>query len=206
MDGPVLILAHGAGAPMDSLVLSVLAAGLAELGVSVLRFEFPYMQRRRMDGKKRPPDRMPVLKAYFEQLLAEVREDVGVERSLYIGGKSMGGRVASHLGCDPQVTNQIDGVVCFGYPFHPPGKPERWRTEHFPDLKRPMFVAQGTRDPFGKHDEVVSALDSTLPIQLHWLKGGDHDFKPLKRQSESQNDLIKAAITASAAFMMAGRS
>ncbi|OEY68047.1 alpha/beta hydrolase [Marinobacter sp. X15-166B] len=200
---PLLLFAHGAGAPMDSPVLERVAAGFAEHGVQVVRFEFPYMQQRRVDGRRRPPDRMPVLTGSFENVLTRVRGEVGAARPVFIGGKSMGGRVATHLSCKPEVAAQFDGVVCFGYPFHPPGKPERWRTGHFADLRRPLLVVQGTRDPFGKQDEVVNALDPEWPVELCWLQGGNHDFEPLKRQRETREELLDAAVRASVAFMRA---
>lgn len=194
----VLILAHGAGAPADSPFMEMLAAALAEQGIGTIRFEFPYMQKRRQDGKKRPPDRAPVLLEHFSRVLDEIRAEVGSGRRVLLGGKSMGGRMASILASQRQ---GMDGVVCFGYPFHPPGKPDRWRTEHFNDLKSPLLVLQGTRDPFGKPSEMKRHEKELENIRTHWLEGGNHDFQPLKSQPETQGDLIGEAARAARLFI-----
>ncbi|WP_372999632.1 alpha/beta family hydrolase [Marinobacter sp.] len=186
----VLILAHGAGAPADSPFMEELAMALGREGISPVRFEFPYMQKRRLDGKKRPPDREPVLLEYFAGVVDQVRAGLGAGGRVLVGGKSMGGRMASILASQRE---DIDGVVCFGYPFHPPGKPDRWRTGHFQDLKSPMLVLQGTRDPFGKPAEMAGHEKALDDIRLRWLEGGNHDFQPLKSQSRTQSDLIAMA-------------
>ncbi len=186
----VLILAHGAGAPADSPFMEELAEALDAEGVAVARFEFPYMEKRRQDGKKRPPDRQPRLLEHFRDVLAEVRAEVGNECAILAGGKSMGGRMASLLAAED---NGIDGVVCFGYPFHPPGKPDNWRIDHFPRIECPLLVIQGTRDPFGKPDEVAARQSQLGACQLVWLEGGNHDFQPLARQAETRQDLINEA-------------
>lgn len=187
-----LLLAHGAGAPMDSTFMSSLAASVAGHGFRVARFEFPYMASRRETGRKRPPDRMPVLEQAFLDLTAEI------PGPLFIGGKSMGGRVASLIAdrCDAM------GVICFGYPFHPPGRPERTRVEHLHGLELPGLILQGTRDPFGKPEE-VSGYALSPQVRVVWLDGGDHDLKPLKKSGATQADLIEAAAADAAAFMRA---
>lgn len=186
----VLILAHGAGAPADSPFMEELAAALDAEEVAAVRFEFPYMQKRRQDGKKRPPDRQPRLLESFRDVLARVRAEMGEGCPVVIGGKSMGGRMASLLAAED---SGIDGVVCFGYPFHPPGKPDNWRIDHFPRIGCPMLVIQGTRDPFGKPDEVTERQSELGACQLVWLEGGNHDFQPLARQARTRPDLIKEA-------------
>lgn len=186
----VLILAHGAGAPADSPFMEVLAKALGQEGVGSVRFEFPYMQKRRLDGKKRPPDRQPLLLDHFSSLVDEIRGELGERTRLLVGGKSMGGRMASILASQ---RNGIDGVACFGFPFHPPGKPDRWRTGHFHELKSPMLVLQGTRDPFGKPAEIAGQEKELEFVRLRWLEGGDHDFQPLKSQQLTQKDLIERA-------------
>ena len=190
-----LLLAHGAGAPMDSPFMESLAAALADRGIQVVRFEFPYMQRRREEQRKFPPNRAPQL------LEAFARQVASVERSglpLWVGGKSMGGRMASMLAAEG--AREIDGVVAFGYPFHPPGKPENTRTEHLASLAVPMLICQGERDPFGKPEEVKGySLDEGIRVQ--WLEGGDHDFKPLKRSGRTQQQLIEEAASRVLAFM-----
>tara|TARA_B100000446_G_C10545080_1_gene338231 strand:- start:540 stop:1100 length:561 start_codon:yes stop_codon:yes gene_type:complete len=180
---------------MDSPFMESLAAALADRGIQVVRFEFPYMQRRREEQRKFPPNRAPQL------LEAFARQVASVERSglpLWVGGKSMGGRMASMLAAEG--ASEIDGVVAFGYPFHPPGKPENTRTEHLASLAVPMLICQGERDPFGKPEEVKGySLDEGIRVQ--WLEGGDHDFKPLKRSGRTQQQLIEEAASRVLAFM-----
>lgn len=200
---PRILLAHGAGAPSDSDFMELLASALCAEGITTLRFEFPYMVKRRADGRKRPPDRQPVLLEHFRKVIAEIAGQADSSGPLFIGGKSMGGRMASLVAAQAGLAPEVVGVVCFGYPFHPPGKPERWRTEHFNGLQRPIQIIQGTRDPFGRQAEVEeSGLDRMANVSLAWLEGGDHDFRPLARQPENQDDLIRQAASLAAAFML----
>ena len=181
-DGPedapaTILLAHGAGASMDSAPMAAVAEALAAEGLRVARFEFGYMAARRK-GARRPPPRA-------ETLIPEYREAVaalGARPPLLIGGKSMGGRVASMVADELHDAGAVTGLVCLGYPFHPPGKPTQTRTRHLEALKTPALIFQGTRDPFGGPDEV--ATYSLAPrIEIHWLDDGDHDLKPRKRVS-----------------------
>ncbi len=110
----------------------------------------------------------------------------------------MGGRMASLLAQKDGISNDlgeglIDAVVCYGYPFHPPGKPGQWRTAHLPDLTCPLLIVQGTRDPFGRPAELESQREALVGCELHWLEGGNHDFQPLVRQPVTQRDLIRQA-------------
>ena len=194
----VMILAHGAGAPADSLFMEELSARLEEYGVPNVRFEFPYMQKRREDGKKRPPDRQPKLLECFSEVVDQVRDEVGSGCLVFVGGKSMGGRMASVLASERR---GIDGVVGFGYPFHAPGKTDKWRTGHFGKLSCPMLVVQGTRDPFGKREEMAGHEAELEGVRLHWLEGGNHDFQPLARQKSSQQALIAEAAGEACAFI-----
>ena len=182
-----IVLAHGAGAPMDSPFMDQMAGELAGLGCRIARFEFPYMAKRRLDGKKRGPDRAPVLLEFF----GGVVDQLGDPDKLVIGGKSMGGRMASMVADDLGVA----GLVCLGYPFHPPGKPENLRTEHLTGLKTATLICHGTRDPFGTPDE-IAAYDLADTIALHWVADGDHDFKPRKSSGRTQSQNIKDAATA----------
>lgn len=200
-DGPVLLLAHGAGAPADSPFMEEMAECLARQGITSVRFEFPYMVKRREDGRKRPPDRQPALLQSFEQVLTEISSTLGEGRPVFIGGKSMGGRMASLLAAQSRLAGRFLGVVCLGYPFHPPGRPDRWRIEHFDDVWCPVCVIQGTRDPFGKRDEVEQELLPPANLKLVWLEGGNHDLKPLARQPESHSMLLEQAAGAAAAFI-----
>lgn len=203
LHAPRLLLAHGAGAPADSGFMEALALALSAEGVSVLRFEFPYMEQRRRDGRKRPPDRQPVLMEHFRQAVATIAAEAGGGSGpVFVGGKSMGGRMASHVITQAGIQPEICGAVCFGYPFHPPGKRDQWRTGHFQDLQRPLLIIQGTRDPFGKKPEVEDhGAGSAGHVHLSWLEGGDHDFRPLARQPEDHNDMIRQAARTAAAFM-----
>ncbi len=186
LDGPddapsIVVLAHGAGAPMDSPFMDTMAGLLGERGHRVARFEFPYMAARREDGKRRPPSSEKRLRESWLEVIAHLRPGAG---SLVIGGKSLGGRIATLVADEAQAR----GVVCLGYPFHPPGKPERTRTAHLEGLRTPALVCQGTRDPFGTREEVAGyALASTIAV--HWLEDGDHGFKPRKAsgRTEAQN-------------------
>jgi hypothetical protein len=186
-----IVLAHGAGAPMDSPFMDAIADALAQAGLRVARFEFPYMAKRRVDGKKRGPDRAPVLVAFY----GEVVRQLGGPENLIIGGKSMGGRIASMVADDLGVA----GLVCLGYPFHPPGKPQNLRTEHLKSLKTPALICHGTRDPFGSPDE-IAGYGLSEQIGLHWVADGNHDFAARKKSGHTQEGNIAEAAAAIAAF------
>lgn len=190
-----LLLAHGAGTPMDSPFLDGIAAGLAAAGIGTVRFEFPYMAQRRAGGGKRPPDREPRLLACWRQVI----EDHLDRRPLFIGGKSMGGRMASLVAREEW---PLAGVVCLGFPFHPPGKPERTRLDHWPEVKYPALILQGERDPFGNRSEVEGYV---LPdgVSLVWIPEGDHDLAPPKRSPHSVQGNLEQAIGAIAGFIRA---
>jgi len=186
-----IILAHGAGAPMDSEFMEVVAEGLADHGLRVVRFEFPYMATRRQTGKKRPPDREPVLRTSWLDVINSVTSD-----HVFIGGKSMGGRIASLIADEAEVS----GLICLGYPFHPTGKPDKLRTEHLYALATPTLILQGERDPFGKREEVVGYK---LPrrVKIEWLADGDHSFKPRKASGHTREENLQVAIAAAAKFV-----
>jgi predicted alpha/beta-hydrolase family hydrolase len=169
-DGPeesevTVVLAHGAGVPMDAPFMATFAAGIAKRGLRVARFEFPYMQRQRREGKRFPPSPAPIL---VERYLAVVGA-LGGGAGLVIGGKSLGGRIAT------LIANQVGakGVVCLGYPFHPPEKPEKIRIEYLKNITAPTLILQGADDPFGAPDEVAGY---GLPdnVKVTWLDGADH--------------------------------
>lgn len=182
-----LVLAHGAGAPMDSPFMDAIANRLARHGLRVVRFEFPYMAARRDDGRRRPPDRQPTLLAAWRDIVETLG---GVER-LVIGGKSMGGRMASLLAAEAGAR----GLVCLGYPFHPPGKPERTRVEHLAALTVPTLIVQGTRDPFGSPEE-VGGYPLSPAISIAWIADGDHDLKPRKSSGRSHETALDEAAAA----------
>ena len=199
IDGPdsapaTVLLSHGAGAPMDSPFMAAIASGLAESGWRVVRFEFPYMARMRETGRRQGPDRMPVLQeAFRQQVRLETTEQPG--RSVFIGGKSMGGRVASLLIDELAASDGVRGCLCLGYPFHPPGKPMQLRTEHLAVLQAPTLILQGERDTFGKREEVETYSLSPL-VQLRWIPSGDHSFKPTRSSglSEAENWAMAVAL------------
>lgn len=181
MDGdepgrPTLLLAHGAGAPMDTPWMTSLAQALASRGLRVTRFEFAYMAARRTGGPKRPPPKIALLEEEFRAAIDSLPHD----GQLILGGKSMGGRVASLIADDLYATGTISGLLCLGYPFHPQGKPDTRRTEHLADLRTPTLICHGTRDPFGTRDE-VAGYDLSDRISLNWVEDGDHDLKTRKR-------------------------
>jgi predicted alpha/beta-hydrolase family hydrolase len=178
-DGPeqaqrTVLLAHGAGGPMDSPSLTAMAKALAGSGFRVARFEFDYMAGRRTASGRKPPPRA-------EKYIAAI-DALDAKGPLIIGGKSMGGRVASMVADDLFAFGRVHGLLCLGYPFHPPAKPEQLRTAHLVDLKIPTLIVQGTRDQFGMRDEVSTYTLSPV-IEILWLEDGDHDLKPRKSVS-----------------------
>jgi predicted alpha/beta-hydrolase family hydrolase len=193
-DAPRIVLAHGAGAPMDSASMQALAKGLAAEGLRVARFEFPYMRARRTEGRQKPPDREPVLLDTWRAAIAEL----GGAGPLVIGGKSMGGRMASLIADEAGVR----GLVCLGYPFHPPGQPAKTRTAHLEHLRTPTLVVQGTRDPFGTPEDVAGYRLSPS-IRIVWLEDGDHSFKPRASSGRTEAQNVREAVAAVAGFVRA---
>lgn len=184
--------AHGAGGAMDTPFMNRVAGGLAKQGLRVARFEFPYMAARRESGKRGAPDRQPVLLDTWRRVVAELGGNVA------IGGKSMGGRMASMIADELQVR----ALVCLGYPFHPPGNAERVRTAHLAALRTPTLIVQGTRDMFGSESE-VAAYELSPAITIEWLPDGDHSFKPRKASGVTEGENIARAIARVAAFLSA---
>lgn len=171
-----ILLAHGAGAAMDTPWMDAVAGGLAKTGFRVARFEFSYMAARREGGTKRPPGKA---EKYIPEYLAAI-EALACDGPLIIGGKSMGGRVASLCAQALFDAGGIQGLLCLGFPFHAPNKPENTRIAQFAEMTCPTLIFQGTRDPFGTRDE-VAAYALAPAVALHWLEDGDHDLKPRKR-------------------------
>ncbi len=191
-DAPLTVaLAHGAGAGMDHPFMESIAEGLAAAGFRVARFEFPYMAARRADGRKRPPDREPVLRATVTAAVAAL----GPERTA-LAGKSMGGRIASLMADELGVR----ALVCLGYPFHAPGKPERVRAGHLAAIRTPTLILQGTRDPFGTREE-VAGYRLAPRVRVHFLEDGEHSFKPRKASGRTEAGNIAAAVAEAAAFL-----
>lgn len=186
-DGPPLALAHGAGVSMRHIAMVTLARELASHGLRVVRFPFPYTAA----GRSRPdPDR--VLLDTWREVIAVL----GNPAALTIAGRSLGGRMASLVADECGVR----ALVCFAYPFHPLGKPERMRTEHLGDLRTPTLIVQGERDPFGNHDE-LPGFGLPERIRVSWITDGDHDFRPRKRSGVTIEENISAAADAAVAFL-----
>ena len=197
-DGPddarlTVVLAHGAGAPMNTPFLNLVARGLAADGYRVARFEFPYMRARRETGRKGgAPDREPILRNSWKDVVAEL----GGGDRLVIGGKSMGGRIAS------MVADEVGarGLVCLGYPFHPPGRPEKVRTAHLETLATPALIVQGTRDAFGTPEDVAGYRLSPT-IRVVWLEDGDHSWKPRASSGRTEAQNMAGALAAMREFL-----
>jgi uncharacterized protein len=188
-----LLLAHGAGAPMDTPFMSFFAEGLAARGARVGRFEFPYMAERRRTGKRRPPNPMPVLMDTWRAAIAAC----GASR-VVIGGKSMGGRVASMLADEVGAR----GLICLGYPFYGAGRRDKPRIAHLEKLHTPTLICQGERDPLGDK-AAVKDLTLSPQIALHWAADGDHDLKPRKASGRTHAQNLNAALDAVGAFLAA---
>ncbi|WP_437880539.1 alpha/beta family hydrolase [Pseudomonas sp. LRF_L74] len=189
-----LVLAHGAGAPMDSAFMARIAELLAERGIAVLRFEFPYMAQRRVDGVRRPPNPQARLLECWREVYAQVRGQV--RGRLAIGGKSMGGRMASLLADELGA----DALVCLGYPFYAAGKPEKPRVAHLQHLRTPTLIVQGERDALGNR-QTVDGYRLSSAIDVQWLSQADHDLKPLKVSGFSHEQYLQAAANSVASFL-----
>ncbi|GAL19736.1 predicted hydrolase of the alpha/beta-hydrolase fold [Vibrio maritimus] len=183
--GPLFLFAHGAGAGMDHDFMQDMATRLAAKGIRVVRFNFPYMVKRAEDGKKRPPDRAPKLL----EAMTQVIKDVANGQPIVIGGKSMGGRMASLL----SEHELVKSIACLGFPFHPPGKPENFKGDHLATMDKPCLILQGERDTFGKQEEFADFALSDK-VEVSFVPDGDHSFKPRKSSgfTEAQNRQMAA--------------
>jgi uncharacterized protein len=173
----IFLFAHGAGANMDSDWMLQFDQLLSEQGIEVKRFNFPYMLQRIKDGSRRPPDRAPKLLEAFKQQIELLPKD----KKIIIGGKSMGGRMASLLAAEGKLDSESDkviaGVVCLGYPFHPPKKLDKFKGAHLADIDTPTLILQGERDTMGTKAEILDySLSSAVSVK--YLGDGDHSFKP----------------------------
>jgi predicted alpha/beta-hydrolase family hydrolase len=183
---------------MDSPFMESIARGIASAGFRVARFEFPYMRARREGGKKGPPDRGAVLAESWRDAIRVLSETNG-PGSLVIGGKSMGGRIASMVADETAVA----GLVCLGYPFHPPGQPQKLRVAHLAGLKTPGLILQGTRDPFGGKDE-VSRYSLSRTLRVVFLEDGDHSFKPRASSGRTEAQNLAEAMARVVEFLREG--
>ncbi len=194
-----LILAHGAGAGVTSPFLEAMSDLIVERGMALTLFEFSYMAGRRHGGPKRPPPRAETLVDEYRDTVAALRKK-HPGQTLVIGGKSLGGRVASLIADDLYERHEIAGLVCLGYPFHPPGRPEQLRTEHLKALHCPALIVQGERDPFGSRAE-IEQIALSHQIAFVWMSDGDHDFGPRGRSGFTRKGNLAAAADAVAAFV-----
>ncbi|MDL5386273.1 alpha/beta fold hydrolase [Aeromonas hydrophila] len=187
VDAPVrILLAHGAGAGMEHAFLAELSRLLAGPDIEVVRFNFPYMSKRALDGKRRPPDRQPVLLAHWRQMAKEFAHP-----RLFLAGKSMGGRMAAELYQDGEDEMNAAGLLILGYPFHPPANPDRWRGDVLKQIKTPTLLLQGD-DTFGTRAELADFPFSPA-VSVHWLTDGDHGFKPRKSSGVSEQENLRQA-------------
>ncbi|HEX2675671.1 MAG TPA: alpha/beta fold hydrolase [Polyangiales bacterium] len=196
-DGPedsdaCFVFAHGAGAGMRSEWMQDFARDLAAHGVHVVRFEFPYMANRAEGQRAGGPDPKDVLIRTWKEVVAAV----GGGPRVTVGGKSMGGRIASMIADDVGAR----GCVCLGYPFHPPKQRHVLRTAHLAQLRTPTLIVQGTRDPFGTPDEVAGYTLSPA-IRVQWIDDGDHSLAPRKRSGHDPAQVMRDVIASVAAFV-----
>jgi len=174
--GATVVLAHGAGTDQRHRAMTALATGIAARGVNVVTFNFLYTEQRR-----RTPDRSPVLEETWTAVVEAIARDLPADHRLVIGGKSMGGRIASMVLAHPPVTpawTRVSGLVLLGYPLHPPGKPDQLRTAHLPSIHVPILLVHGTRDAFGTREEIEPVFQA-LPtrVDFEFVERGDHSFK-----------------------------
>jgi uncharacterized protein len=195
--GPTLVLAHGAGADQRHRFMVTVASGLAAAGVHVVTFNFLYTEQRR-----RSPDRAPVLEETWRTALDAIGAAVSPKGATIVGGKSMGGRIASQVLASAPATpawSRVKGLVLLGYPLHPPGKPDAPRTAHLPQVRVPILLVQGTRDAFGSRDEVTPVFDAIpADVTYDFIEGGDHSFAVPKSSGMTERDVLSGVISRSA--------
>lgn len=198
--GAILVLAHGAGAPRTHPFMTDMAKRIAEKGVDVATFNFLYAE-----AKKKMPDRVELLEATWRAAIATVRARSGLpSERLFIGGKSMGGRMATHVAAEKEGLT-IAGVVLFGYPLHPLGKP-RVRRDEILKVDLPTLVVQGTRDELGTAKEMKSVVSKLAFGELHVVEGGDHSLQLLARDGAgAQEHALDAAAAAVVSFITRGK-
>jgi uncharacterized protein len=197
----LLALAHGAGADQRHRVMTTLASGIAERGVDVVTFNFLYTEQ-----KRRTPDRAPVLEQTWTAVVTALSAELPATTRLVIGGKSMGGRIASQVLAHQSTTpalSRVSGLVLLGYPLHPPGRPDQLRTAHLPDLRVPTLLVHGTRDAFGTRAEVEPVF-AALPtrVDFEFIEGGDHSFAVPKSTGLKEADILRRVCDRAASWIL----
>jgi len=199
VESPVglLIFAHGAGADKSHPYIEKVTRLFNDEKINVVRFNFPYMDKRLLDGKKYPPNRMPILLPCYQQVLNTYIKKNKTGLPIFIGGKSMGSRVAVTLACEEQ---NIAGVICIGYPFHPQKKPEKLRLEPLQQTRYPVHILQGDRDALGSKEDVAE-YDLSPLCEISFYEDGDHDLKPRVKSGYTHEQHINNAITRAVRFI-----
>jgi uncharacterized protein len=195
----IFVFAHGAGANMHHEFMTQISELLLARNISTIRFNFPYMQKRLLDNKRYPPDRMPKLLIAYQSVLdnllnSEQKRRIDKKLPLFIGGKSMGSRAAAILMTEKnELSDKIAGLICLGYPFHPQKQAEKLRLEPLQQGLKPTLIIQGERDALGNKQEV---FDYQLPshIQCEFLEDGDHSFKPRVKSGFTLQQHLQAAV------------
>ncbi len=195
-----VILGHGAGAPQTHPFMCLFAAGLAERGFDALTFNFLYMEQRRG-----APDPKAKLEACYVAVIDAAQKQKKLKgNAVVVGGKSMGGRIASQVAAQAEMADKIAALVFLGYPLHPPGRLDKIRDAHLPDIKAPMLFIQGERDAFGSADELRATIKQhRLNATLHIVAGGDHSLKVPKSGGISQQQVYESALNEIAAWLQA---
>ncbi len=193
----IFLLAHGAGKGIATPFMEAIAKGVINAGVRVVRFNFPYMEDMLRTGNQKSPNGGRILRQSFSEVITHCIERERVScKNIIIGGKAMGARVASMIADD----HKVAGVICLGYPFHPPRKPKRFRIQHLKTIQTPTLICQGERDRNGKQEE-LRQLTLSKSIQFHWLTDGDHNFEPRKNSGRTLDENMTEAIQACNSFI-----
>lgn len=192
-----LVLAHGAGAGKNSDFMQHLSQLLVARNIEVVRFNFTYMQTIEHTGRRRPPEKADVMLTHFSELLNHLNTPSSIP--LWLGGKSMGGRMATML----VERTPAQGAVVFGYPFHPPGKPEKLRTEHLQQNGKPVHIFKGERDTFGTREETAN-FNLHSKVALHWLEDGDHSLQPRQKSGYTYPEHMQKVADATASILTNG--
>ncbi|MFT6733908.1 MAG: putative alpha/beta-hydrolase family hydrolase [Polaribacter sp.] len=192
----LFLFTHGAGAGIEHEFMKEMVRKLNLSGLQTIPFNFPYMKIMQETGKRRPPDRMPKLIEAFAKQLEHCQKEYPNQK-IIIGGKSMGGRVASLLAAqlEENKTNLVDACICLGFPFHPPKKLDKYRGEHLAKIKTPTLILQGERDTFGSSSEIDDYILSAA-VNVSFIPDGDHSFKPRVRSGHTLGSNIELSVKA----------